>query len=224
MRAKCGDGIGAAPEQRQRRGDHSRAQHAENRQEHFRRCSAIGCRRWRRLQCPCGASGRRCAATMRSASRVGEAPRRAVGERRRLGASASASLSGCFERDAAEHLVDGDAALALRRLREAVAGSPSIIAAPLSVDATRFPANSRTARSRRVLDIGPARHPLLGKIKQRHDVAAGNQHPVERPHRIDEIGAARAPAGAPRSWRRPRGCARPCSCAIPCSSAAAEPK
>src|SRR5665213_4158787 len=32
---------------------------------------------------------------------------------------------------------------------------------------------------RRMLDVSPARYPLLGKIKQRHDVTAGDENPVQ---------------------------------------------
>ena len=42
-------------------------------------------------------------------------------------------------------------------------------------------------------DDGPARDPLLGQVEQRHDVAAGDQHAVERTHRGDEIVAALRP-------------------------------
>ena len=33
-----------------------------------------------------------------------------------------------------------------------------------------------------MLDSGPARDPLVGQVEKRHDVVAGDEHTIERPH------------------------------------------
>ena len=122
MRAERRDRVGAPPQQRQRRRDHSRAQHAEHGRGHSRRYSAIGCRRRRRSADPCARSRPAIAVTMRSAS--AKVSRRGAPSVNvcRFGASTSASASGRRCGAAAEQFVDGDAVCAgaeaapLRRL------------------------------------------------------------------------------------------------------------
>ena len=152
-------------------------------------------------------------------------PRRAVGERHAVRRIGQRQRAGPPLRDAAENVVERHAVLPRRtRLRWQARHRRGSLQRPRRLAPPGFRQVAVQRGPRRMLDIGPARHPLRRQIKQRHDVAAGNQHAVERAHRGDEIGALARAAASPRSWRRPPGCARPCNCASRPRSAAAEPQ